>query len=114
MADKLFIDLEGMRAATQQLTHLAADLKTAQQKLSDVLGQYDGAWGTDEPGQAFEKNYYQKAEEDRKGLGEAAEGMSASSDNMQKSAEFMESLDSSAAQAFDELPPPPPPSDGGH
>ncbi|SEF38522.1 hypothetical protein SAMN05421837_1262 [Amycolatopsis pretoriensis] len=113
MADKLFIDPEGMRSATQQLTNLAADLKAAQGKLSDVLAQYEGAWGTDEPGEAFEKNYYQKAEKDRKGLGNAAEGMAASARNMQKSAEFMEGLDSSAAQAFDEQPPPssPPPSE---
>jgi hypothetical protein len=112
MADKFFIDQSGVKSVTQELGHLAADLKTAQRKLSDVLAQYEGAWGTDEVGEAFEKNYYQKAEEDRKGLGEAAEGMAASAESIQKAADNFVGLDEAAAKKYDETPPPPPPDDG--
>jgi hypothetical protein len=101
MADEFYLDPAEFRVVSRNLRDAGADLKAAQQRLSDVLEQYTGAWGSDEIGKAFEKNYYENAEKVRIGSGKAAGGIIKTADGAQKSADTLASLDEESARRLD-------------
>jgi len=101
MADDFYLDPDGFRGVSCDLRQTGTDLKAAQQRLSDILGQYTGAWGSDDIGKAFEKNYYPNAEKVRTGAGTGADGIVDSAGDAQKSADNLASVVEDSAKQLD-------------
>lgn len=101
MADEFYLDPERFRVVSRDLHDVGTDLKAAQRRLSGILDQYTGAWGSDDIGKAFEKNYYENAEKVRTGSGKAAHGIVETAGNAQKSANNLASLDEESAKKLD-------------
>jgi len=101
MADEFYLDPDEFRVVSRDLREAGTDLKAAQQRLSGILDQYKGAWGSDEIGESFEKNYYENAEKVRIGSGKAGDGIVDTARNAQKSADNLASLDEDSAKKLD-------------
>lgn len=101
MADEFYLDPDRFRAVSRDLREVGTDLNAAQRRLSGILDQYTGAWGSDDIGKAFEGNYYENAEKVRIGSGKAARGIIATAGNAQKSANNLASLDEESAKRLD-------------
>lgn len=101
MPDDFYLDPAEFRVVSRDLRDAGRDLEAAQRRLSDVLDQYTGAWGSDDIGKAFEKNYYENAEKVRIGSGKAAGGIIDTARNSQKSADNLASLDEESARRLD-------------
>jgi hypothetical protein len=101
MADEFYLDPDKFRVVSRDLGQAGTDLKAAQQRLSGILVQYTGAWGSDDIGKAFETNYYANAEMVRTGAGTAGDGIVDSARSAQQSADNLASVDEESAKKLD-------------
>jgi len=101
MADKFYLDPDEFREVSRDLREAGTDLKAAQRRLSRILDQYTGAWGSDDIGKAFETNYYENAEKVRIGAGKAGDAIVDTAGSAQKAANNLASLDEESARKLD-------------
>lgn len=102
MADNFFLDGTEFEGVTDDLRSTGSDLKADQLLLSNTLVRYNGCWGDDEIGKAFEKNYWGNAEEIRLGTATAGDGIIGTADGAKQSAENLLSVDEATAKWMDE------------
>ena len=91
MAEKFHLDNHLMRHVTTRLADIGGDFAASSKKLTRTLDQYEGCWGEDDIGKAFDKQYSDNAgklldihKQDGKYLTEAAENAGKSADNVDK------------------------------
>lgn len=101
MAEEFYLDPDLYRQATRQLEEAGKKLEAAQKRLAGTLDQYEGCWGDDEIGKAFQKGYYDNAEKLVDGLGKAATGLVESASVARQNAEDFMKLDQDEAQRID-------------
>lgn len=104
MADDFFLDPVELQDLTNKLEATGVALGDAQRTLSSRLDKHKGAWGRDDIGKAFEKGYYDNAEDIRVGAGNAASGISDTAHNIAESGAAFQSVDEESAAWMDSHP----------
>lgn len=105
MADEFFLDESQFRGVTSDIRSTGSKLQAAHRTLNDTLGQFQGCWGDDDIGKAFEGNYWANAEKVRIGLAEAGPGLVTTGDNVQKKADQLADVDDETADWLDKQVP---------
>jgi hypothetical protein len=101
MADEFFLDEDEHREFTKSLENIGLGLISDHQTLSDKLAPYQGAWGTDEIGKAFEGNYLVNAEDLMAATKGAGEALVETAKYSQESADYLASVDDETARWID-------------
>jgi hypothetical protein len=101
MAENFYLDEPAFEGVADNILVSGTNLGTAYGKLNDVLLATQGCWGDDDIGKAFEKNYWENAEEVRVGMANAGEGLVETSKNVRKKAEVLADLDERNAKWLD-------------
>ncbi|MFL6119321.1 hypothetical protein [Actinophytocola sp.] len=101
MAENFYLDEPAFEGVTDDLLVTGTNFKTAHTKLNGVLTAYQGCWGDDEIGMAFQNNYWENAEKVREGTENGGEGLIETARTSRKSAEYLSSVDEQTAQYLD-------------
>jgi hypothetical protein len=105
MADKFYLDEDAFDDFARDLREIGKEFDLGQRELAQTLNMYTGAWGNDEIGKAFEKNYWENAEKVREGTEDAGEGVVDTARQSKKFAHYLDSLDEETARKMDKKKP---------
>lgn len=100
MADGMKVDPEALRGRSPQFAAAADKLTKAFEDLKQVRDAEGPCWGDDEAGQQFGTEYAKAIEEVDKGLKFLQESLSATKDELDKTADRWESDDQSSAEGL--------------
>ncbi|GAA1981819.1 hypothetical protein [Amycolatopsis minnesotensis] len=106
MADDFFLDETAYDAIMTDLQSTGQKIGESYQLLTDVLLEYDGAWGGDDIGKAFEKKYLGDSDDsgargDLKAFDGVEDNIKEVADIGKKNAKTFAGLDHDTAQRLD-------------
>jgi hypothetical protein len=101
MAENFFLDEPAFEGVTDGMVVAGTNLNTAYVALDGVLTATQGCWGDDDIGKAFEKNYWENAEEVWTGMETAGEGINGTAQGARRKARDLASLDERNAKWLD-------------
>ncbi|MFE0022038.1 hypothetical protein [Amycolatopsis sp. NPDC059021] len=109
MADDFFLDESVYDGVMTDLQNVGHKIGASHKALSDVLLEYDGAWGNDDIGKAFAQKYFGEdgngARADLVALGGVEDNLVESGDVGKKNARLFASVDNDTAVKIDKTPP---------
>ncbi|MFD9888105.1 hypothetical protein ACFWY9_02095 [Amycolatopsis sp. NPDC059027] len=106
MADEFYLDEAAYDGIMTDLQNIGHRIGTSYKGLADVLLEFDGAWGSDDIGKAFEKKYLGEgpndgARADVVALGGVEDNLDKSGDVGKKNARNFASVDRDTAKKMD-------------
>jgi uncharacterized protein YukE len=101
MAEDFYLDPDKLAQATGALRYANEELSSQLAKLTGVLQQHDGCWGTDDIGKAFAKKYVQPSHDAQAGITATTGGVDATVRNLDSASTQFQGLDEESAQRLD-------------
>ncbi|WP_285631811.1 type VII secretion target [Lentzea sp. NBRC 102530] len=102
MAENFYLDPEGLTSATSKLRSAGDALSRALDELTRKVAENDGCWGSDHIGEAFAKNYVQKAKDLQDGAAGARDGAVQMADLLRQANTAFQDTDAESARKLDQ------------